>query len=75
MKRIIASIRSKCCNSRVKVLGNTTLYHVCSKCNNACNTYFVERKIWNRNPKTTIQQDKREKIKDKIINKEIKENE
>ena len=67
------SERSLCCNSKVKVVGKTTLYYICLKCKAACNVYYKERNTWERNPKTQVQNDKRRKIKDKEIKKEIRE--
>jgi len=66
---------SKCCGAKVVVRGKTTRYYVCLACGNACDVYCIvkERKFWTRNPKTQIIGDKREKIKDKEINKEIEQ--
>jgi len=65
--------RSNCCNAKVKVIGNVTLFYQCQKCHQACDIHFVQRKVWIRNPKTQITPDKREKIDRKRIEKEINE--
>jgi hypothetical protein len=80
------NLKSLCCNAKVKIsmspdfFGDNpknmiigTCYYICTKCNQACDIYSNSRKIWNRNPKTQIQKDKREKIKNKIINKEVEQ--
>lgn len=68
---MFTTIRSKCCNSKVEVHGNLTLYHVCKKCGNACDIVFVERKVWERNPVTQVQPNKKKKSKIKLTKKEI----
>jgi hypothetical protein len=65
------SERSLCCGAKVKVVGNTTLYYVCLKCKKACDIYIKERKFWERNPKTQILGDKRDKKEEKLTKKEI----
>ncbi len=65
--------RSKCCNAKVKVVGKTTLYHICLKCKKACDVYFTIRKTWTRNPATQVQKDKREKMRKKELDKDIQQ--
>lgn len=67
------TLRSKCCNGKVKTQGKTTMYYVCLKCKEACDVIFVERKTWTRNPATQVQGDKREKRKRLFTDKEIRE--
>lgn len=82
MKIKYNKFKSNCCNAEIKInaplrdfpgekniLG--TFYYICKKCNQACDIHIKERKSWNRNPKTQIIKDKREKIKTKEIIKEI----
>lgn len=79
-----STLKSTCCKADIKAASSPdfigdkpsegcTNYCVCSKCGKPCNIMTNERKIWIRNPKTQILGDKRRKIKDKIIHKEIKD--
>jgi hypothetical protein len=66
--------RSNCCNAKVKVIGNVTLFYQCQKCHQACDVHFISRRVWAINPKTQITPDKREEENNKRIKKEINEN-
>jgi hypothetical protein len=46
--------RSKCCDARVKVVGRTTLHYECTKCGEACDIFFTNRRTWTINPKTRV---------------------
>lgn len=52
--KIKTQARSKCCNAKVKVVGNVTMYHVCTKCKEACDVFFTERKMWEISPETRV---------------------
>jgi hypothetical protein len=86
MKKTKNNLKSTCCNAIVKIdmapdfIGDNpktmkigTCCYICTKCKQACDVYLKERKSWTRNPKTQIQKDKREKIKEKLTKEEIKE--
>jgi hypothetical protein len=78
-----SNLKSNCCNTEIIIGGisdfeknykeTCTQYYICTKCKQACDIHINERKIWTRNPKTQIIGDKRAKIKEKEINKEIQE--
>ena len=75
--------KSKCCKAKVlysdpspDFIGDNfptvgTCYCYCSKCKEACDIFVNVRKFWNRNPKTQVLGDKREKIQKKLTKKEI----
>lgn len=56
------SIKSKCCKARVVVRGKTTMYYICLKCGEPCDTFLVERKTWQINPRTRVVPNKRKKL-------------
>jgi hypothetical protein len=60
--------RSKCCNAKVKVVGNVTMYHVCTKCHQPCDTFYVERKTWEINPKTRVVPNKKHRDDQRELN-------
>ena len=66
--------RSLCCGAMIRIAEDTTVHYECSKCGEACDVYFHNRKFWKRNPITQICGDNREKAKEKNTKKEIKEN-
>lgn len=70
------SVKSKCCNAKVKIIGKITMFYLCTKCKNACDIIFINRKMWNINPATKIKKSKklydRKKGKRKL-NKQLKE--
>jgi len=82
-----SKIKSECCKVPIrysdfapdfigddpKTMRVGTCYAICNKCNQPCNIYIPIRKTWKINPATKVKGDKREKIKDKEINKEIQE--
>ncbi len=49
------TIKSKCCNAKVKVIGKVTMYYVCLKCKKACDIIFIQRKVWTKNPNTKVE--------------------
>ena len=67
------NLKSTCCNAKVKIVGNVTMYYVCCKCGNPCDVRYVQRKTWARNPVTQITPDKRDKIIEKLEKQQIKE--
>jgi len=79
MKNKKSNLKSNCCNAGVRVEGMDdfdnacTMYHVCNYCNKPCDIHANERKVWKINPVTKIKGDERDKIKEKELNKEIKE--
>ena len=86
MVKKVNNLRSLCCNAPAKVEGapdfvgdnpknmrECTCWYACTKCHQSCDVYSNARKTWTINPKTQIVPNKREKIRNKEINKEIKE--
>jgi L-lactate utilization protein LutB len=86
MKKKINNLKSICCGAEAKVdmspdfIGDNpktmqigTYCYVCTKCSQPCDIYSKERKLWNRNPATKIEKDKRSKLKEKLTKKEIRE--
>lgn len=80
MKKHKSQLRSNCCNANVKVGGMEdfegdkkacTMYHVCTKCNNACDVHANPRKVWTINPETRIVPNKRKDQQKKLAEKEI----
>jgi len=79
------SVKSKCCNAPVRIGGGEncrdkkaqiTMYHVCTKCNQPCDTIVKERKTWEINPKTRVVPNKKKSdrlFSDKEIKKFLKE--
>jgi hypothetical protein len=65
--------RSICCGAKVVIRGKTTKYYVCLACGKPCDVYLKERRTWAINPTTRVKGDERAKIKQKEIDKEIKE--
>jgi len=78
------ALKSKCCKSKVKTNMSPdfindnpktqkigTCYYICMKCGEACNVFSVERKKWKINPNEQVIPDKRKKIKNNIIKKEM----
>ena len=78
------ALKSKCCKAKVKsnmssdFIGDNpntqkigTCYYICTACEEPCNVISIKRKMWNRNPQTQIIPDKRKKIKNNIIKKEM----
>ena len=63
--------RSLCCSAKVKIVGQTTRYYVCLKCKQACDIYFKERGVWNRNPKTQVIESKKNDV-NKLTKAEIR---
>jgi len=55
------SARSMCCSAKVKIVGNVTMYHVCTKCHEVCDIFYVERKTWEINPRTRVVPNKKHK--------------
>jgi hypothetical protein len=64
-------LKSNCCNAKVKVEGNVTMFYRCCKCHQPCDVHSVIRKTWTRNPSVQILKDKRRKHWDKLNKKEI----
>ena len=68
-------LKSRCCNAPVRVEGmddfdkQCTMYHVCTKCNNACDVIIKERKTWKINPKSRIVPNKKKLFTDKELRK------
>jgi len=80
-KRNKSQLRSNCCNAETTIGGiedfegdksACTQYHACIKCKNPCDVHVLERKMWNRNPKTQIIPNKKEKNKRLFTDKELK---
>jgi len=63
--------RSLCCGAKVIVQGGITLYNVCTKCHQACDTYGKPRRTWERNPQTQITPNKKKISKTRLTKKEI----
>jgi len=74
-----SNLKSNCCNSDIRIEGindfdkQCTMYHVCKYCNKPCDVHVNIRKTWTINPTTKVKGDKRAKIKEKEIIKEIQE--
>jgi hypothetical protein len=79
-----SSARSKCCNAKVRAVmsedffGDTpktqrigTCHYECLKCKEACDVYYKERVVANRNTETQVHKDKRKKFTDKLTKEEI----
>jgi hypothetical protein len=86
MKNIRGNLKSNCCNAEIKIdmtsdfYGDNpktmqigTCYYVCIECKQACDVHSNQRRTWKINPVTKIKGDERDKIKEKELNKEIKE--
>jgi hypothetical protein len=80
MEKKKSNLKSICCGAKVRIEGmddfdkQCTMYHICTKCNQACDVLINIRKKWNINPVTQVKGDEREKKRQKEIKKEIKEN-
>lgn len=85
MKNKKSNLKSICCNAEIKTnmspdfVGDNpenqiigTCYYICTKCNQPCDVYSKQRKVWTRNPKTQIIQSKKKKST-KLTPKELKE--
>lgn len=63
------AILSLCCNAKVKVVGRTTLYYACTKCNQSCNYRVIVRQTWKRSPAEQVQVNKKKYNRKDLKNK------
>jgi hypothetical protein len=85
MKKKKSSLRSTCCDAEVKYsdpapdfIGDKhprigTVYCICSKCGEPCNIMSIQRRTWTRSPVTQVLKDKRKKITETQLDKELRE--
>lgn len=81
MEKIKNKYKSKCCGAIVKVHTSPdeidkvgcTMYHICTKCGEACDVYLKERRTWNINPAEQIIPNKKKQKSTKLTPKELKE--
>ena len=78
---------SKCCKAPIRIseslpdfIGEKpsermfgTMYYICTKCNEACDSFVKTRKTFKINPVTRVQPNKKKEFKDKLARREIRD--